>query len=286
MGRRLSAFSCRLSQRILVAVVALLLFLLMLASASIAADADEPVEEIAGIAAAPAMAGGPGVPGVNDARDLRVIAAAFEQQTPSGTHTPENPHHIFLVIPAYKVEYRKRVPPLTPHEKLHEFLESTYDPLGLTFSAGEALLLEHSSSDGFCGYGHGAVNFLKCYGSARLDANVSGFFGDYLFPVWMHQDPRYFRIGPDASFGTRVLYAISRVFVTRNDNTRDDQFYYSALAGTVLAGVVSNTYYPHSDRGVRLTMSRIAIDLAGTATFDLSAEFWEDIKEKVKARGR
>ncbi|HEY7792342.1 MAG TPA: hypothetical protein VIC33_17655, partial [Vicinamibacterales bacterium] len=193
---------------------------------------------------------------------------------------PQNPHHIFVFVPAYKVEYGKNVPPLTPREKFSEFLESTYDPLGLSFSAGETLVLEHSPTDGFCGYGHGIGGYAECYGAARLDANVSGFFGDFLFPVWMHQDPRYFRLGR-GSIGLRILYAISRVFATRSDTTRHAVFDGSALAGTALAGVMSNLYYPQADRGLGLTMSRIAIDLGGTATFNLAAEFWEDIKTKL-----
>jgi hypothetical protein len=58
----------------------------------------------------------------------------------------------------------------------------------------------------------------------------------------------------------------------------------SALLGTVIAGVVSNTYYPHHDRGFGLTMSRIGIDLAGTAVFNLEAEFWADIKNVITGR--
>ena len=194
--------------------------------------------------------------------------------------TPENPHHIFIVVPAFKVEYGKNAPPLTPREKLTEFLESTYDPLGLGFAGVEALLLEHSNQDGFCGYGPGIGGYAKCYGAARLDAIASGFFGDFLFPVWMHQDPRYFRLG-ERSGGVRVLHALTRVFITRSDTTRAPVFNSSALAGTVLAGTLSNLYYPHADRGVGLTLSRMAIDLAATATFNLAAEFWQDIKTKV-----
>ncbi len=193
----------------------------------------------------------------------------------------QNPKHIFLVVPSYDVTYFHNAPPLRPEEKFEEFKEDTYDPVGLTFSAFEALVLEHSSKDGFCGYGSEIGGYSKCFGSALLDANVSGFFGDYLFSTWLHQDPRYFRLGPPASVPRRIVYALSRVVFTRSDVSRRRVLDTSQLGGTLLAGVVSNLYYPKSDRGLGLTMSRIAIDLGATAGFNLEAEFWQDIKSKI-----
>ena len=191
-----------------------------------------------------------------------------------------SPGHIFWVIPAYKVAYLKKVKPLTPREKFDEWARGAYDPLGLAGAAAEAAL-EYSHSDGFCDYGKHWGGYAKCYGSAELDANISSFFGDFLFPVVMHQDPRYFGMGPgSAGTGTRFLYAVSRVFVTRTDSggTAPD---YAALSGTFLAAAASNLYYPRQDRGFGHSMSRVAWDLGDTALFNVAAEFWPDIKRKV-----
>lgn len=193
----------------------------------------------------------------------------------SPTATTGSPKHIYWVIPAYKVDYEGKFEPLTPHEKFREWAQTTYDPLGLAASAVEAGTLEHSSSDGFCGYGHGWEGYGKCFGSLELDSTDSSFFGDYVFAVLMHQDPRYFRLG-EGSFGRRTLYSISRVFVTFNDSGRN-VFYSSGLSGTVLASCVSNLYYPRQDRGFGLTISRIGIDLGNTALYNGAAEFWPDI---------
>lgn len=192
----------------------------------------------------------------------------------SPTATTGSPKHMYWVIPAYKVNYGK-FQPLTPHEKFQEWAQSTYDPLGLGVSAVEAGTLEYSSSDGFCGYGHGWAGYGKCFGSLELDATDSSFFGDYVFTVWWHQDPRYFRLGK-GGFARRTLYAISRVFITYDDSGRN-VFYSSGLSGTVLAGFVSNLYYPQQDRGMSLTVSRIGIDLGNTALYNGAAEFWPDI---------
>ena len=139
----------------------------------------------------------------------------------------------------------------------------------------EAGTLEYSSSDGFCGYGKRWSSYGECFGSLELDAADSSFIGDFLLPVWWHQDPRYFRLG-EGSFGRRVWYAISRVFVTYNDSGHT-VLYTSALTGTVVAAALSNLYYPPQDVGASHTGTRIAIDLGNTALYNLAAEFWPDI---------
>jgi hypothetical protein len=200
------------------------------------------------------------------------------RKTYSPTATTGSPKHMYWVIPAYKVDYGK-FKPLTPHEKFQEWAQSTYDPLGLGVSAVEAGTLEYSSSDGFCGYGRGWGSYGQCFGSLELDATDSSFFGDYVFTVWWHQDPRYFRLGK-GGFARRTFYAISRVFITYNDSGKN-VFYSSGLSGTVLAAFVSNLYYPQQDRGMGLTVSRIGIDLGNTALYNGAAEFWPDIDRWV-----
>lgn len=211
------------------------------------------------------------------------ITAHSPQQEPSSTKKPPkqyspsanagSPGHIFWVVPAFKVNYGS-FKPLTPREKFQEFAESVYDPLGLAAGGVEAATLEYSSTDGFCGYGHGWAGYGKCYGSMQLDATVSSFIGDYALTVLLHQDPRYFRLGK-GNFGQRLFYSISRVFITFNDSGHNT-FYTSALTGTAVAGIVSNLYYPKQDVGVGPTISRIGIDLGNTELYNAAAEFWPD----------
>jgi hypothetical protein len=204
-------------------------------------------------------------------------AADKKSQSTSGTE--DSPRHIFWVVPAYKVDYAKRFTPLSPREKFKEWAQSAYDPLGLGVGAFEAGTLEHSSRDGFCGYGKGWGGYGKCFGALEVDSDVSSFIGDYALTVVLHQDPRYFRLG-EGSFKKRLWYAVSRVFVTYNDAGRTT-FYSSALSGTVIAAGLSNLYYPQQDRGLGHTLSRIGIDFGNTALYNASAEFWPDIKRKL-----
>ena len=200
-----------------------------------------------------------------------------EQHSP--TATTGSPGHIFWVVPAFKVDYQSGFKPLTTKEKFQEWAQGAYDPLGLGTGAVEAATLEHSSTDGFCGYGPGWTGYGKCFGSLELDAGVSSFIGDFALTSLLHQDPRFFRLGK-GSFGRRLWYAVSRVFVTYNDSERT-VFYSSALAGTAIAGGLSNLYYPQQDRGFGHTVSRIGIDLGNTALYNAAAEFWPDINHKL-----
>ncbi|MEO6807454.1 MAG: hypothetical protein ABI286_04225 [Edaphobacter sp.] len=198
----------------------------------------------------------------------------------SSSAASDSPGHIFWVIPAYKVNYSGKFQPLTAKEKFQEWAQGTYDPLGFGITAFEAGTLEHSSQDGFCGYGHGWGGYGQCYGSLKLDSTVSSFIGDYALPALLHQDPRYFRLGK-GSFGKRLFYVVSRVFVTNNDSGHT-VFNSSALSGTVIAGTLSNLYYPPQDVGVSPTVHRIALDLGNTAIYNGAAEFWPDIHRGIQ----
>ena len=203
-----------------------------------------------------------------------------KEQENSPTPTSGSPGHIFWVIPAFKVDYGKGgFKPLTVKEKFQEWAKGAYDPLGLGAGAVEAATLEHSSTDGFCGYGEGWSGYGKCFGALELDANISSFIGDFALTSLWHQDPRYFRMG-EGSFGRRLWYAVTRVFVTLNDSGHT-VFYSSAITGTVAAAGISNLYYPEKDRTAGHTMSRIAIDFGNTALYNAAAEFCPDIHSRL-----
>jgi len=200
-----------------------------------------------------------------------------KRQAPAEQRSPK---HIFGVVPAYNVSYLKHFKPLTPRQKFDLWLRGTYDIGGLGLNAAEAASLEYSSHDGFCGYGKGGGNYAKCFGSLELEATSSSFFGDFLFPVLMHQDPRYFRLG-EGSFAARTFYAVSRVFVTHSDSGHK-VFFASALSGSVAAAALYNLYGPRQDRGFNQSLNHFGLDLADAAAFNVAAEFWPEIRHKLK----
>jgi hypothetical protein len=215
---------------------------------------------------------------------LSLLVLAFPGRGYCQSVTPDKPlcsdtgsvGHIFFVIPAFQVTCQTTFHPLTPREKFDEWFEGTYDPRGLAWEAFLSATVEYSSRDGFCGYGKGWGGYGKCLGATELEANVSSFLGDYALPSLIHQDPRYFRRGHGA-LGTRVLYAVSRVFITHSD-AGHWVFSSAALSGSAISAGLSNLYFPRQDRGFGRSVNRAAIDLGNTALYNLAAEFWPDLK--------
>jgi hypothetical protein len=53
------------------------------------------------------------------------------------------------------------------------------------------------------------------------------------------------------------------------------------VLGALTAGSISNAYYPPSDRGFGLTMSRAGISLLYGSLGGLASEFWPDVNRKL-----
>jgi hypothetical protein len=95
--------------------------------------------------------------------------------------------------------------------------------------------------------------------------------GRALFPIWFHQDPRYFYRGT-GSGASRVWYAVTRAVVTRGDNG-DSQPNYSHILGNFVTAGVSNAYRAPSDRSFDLTMRNALVVTASNAVGNVLREF-------------
>ena len=95
----------------------------------------------------------------------------------------------------------------------------------------------------------------------------------------LHEDPRYFRRGPEFSLWYRIGYALSRVVVTRTDSG-NDQFNYSGMLGMSMGIALSNAYYPEASVNGKEVAYRFGTSLAASALGNLLPEFWPDIQKK------
>lgn len=196
-------------------------------------------------------------------------------QKESSTATSEG--YVLGVIPQFNVTDAKNTKPLTPGGKFHLFVRQTFDPfqfIGVGFVAGIG-----QARDSFPDYGQGALGYAKRYGAALAD-NVNGaFWGNYVLPVALKEDPRYFRLGEGGTWH-RVGYSLSRTVVTRTDSG-NSRFNFSNIFGNIIAGGFSNLYYPQSDRGVGLTFQRAAVVTALGAVGGIGQEFLPDIDRMI-----
>ena len=167
--------------------------------------------------------------------------------------------------------------PMSTGQKFELFAVNTVNPFQFVSTAAWAGISQAQNS--FPSWGQGAEGYGKRYAASYADTASSGFFGTFLFPSLLRQDPRYFR-KLNGSFGQRLGYAITRVVVTRTDKggrAPNASLWMGALA----SGGVSNLYYPAADQGVGLTFERAGIGIASTAGFNVAREFWPDVSRHV-----
>ena len=210
-------------------------------------------------------------------------SASQAQSGPSGIaqsvpqHEPSK-NHILWIIPNYRSDEKPgEIKPLTPAEKMKVSLDDSFDPSAFLVAgifAGTSMAQKQYSS-----FGTGAQGFGKYYGGAFADQAIGNIMTEGLFPVALHQDPRYFVKGT-GGFWKRTGYAISREFITLGDDGLN-HFNTSELAGNAVAAGISNLYYPAADRSFGNTANKWGQQIALDTFFNVAKEFWPDVRNKL-----
>ena len=99
-----------------------------------------------------------------------------------------------------------------------------------------------------------------------------------VYPVLLHQDPRYFRRGTGSTW-RRMGYALTRVVITQRDGG-GSQFNTSEWLGNATTVGIGNAYYPDS-RTIGGNTSRLFIQVGIDAASMVLKEFWPDIRRKM-----
>jgi len=103
-------------------------------------------------------------------------------------------------------------------------------------------------------------------------ATTNGFYEKALFASIFRQDPRYHRSGKTGA-GAKLMYAVTRVFITQGDRCECHQFNASFLMGAA-AGAGTATLWERSERtGPWHTFSRFYNHVGMTALFNVVKEF-------------
>lgn len=232
---------------------------------------DRPSPEPATPQAAPGSANTSGTNGPQQSASQSPKEKADEQLK------QEERQRILGVIPNFTTTNIQDAAPLTPRQKFHLAFKSASDPFQL-FAAGLAAGVNQAENE-FPGYGQGAEGYFKRVGASYADSADGVLWGTAIYPILLHEDPRYFRRG-SGSFKSRFLYSVSTTVVTKNDNGTWGPNYANIL-GNLTAGGISNLYYPSSDRGFGLTMQGAVTVTAEGALGSLFVEFWPDISRKL-----
>jgi hypothetical protein len=134
--------------------------------------------------------------------------------------------------------------------------------------AGEGQLTNANRS-----FGQGAAGYGRYFGTSYADFVIGNYMTEAIFPVILHQDPRYFRRGTGGGW-SRLRYAIGQTFWTHSDSGRM-QFNYSEILGNSTAVAISNAYYQDNrDAASALTKlgTQIGVDLAANVLKEFSAD--------------
>jgi hypothetical protein len=196
-----------------------------------------------------------------------------------------NEDRILGVIPNYQTVSDPSLPvvPLTKKQKWSLLVRETLDP----FNVANAALGSGFSQWGnqTPKYGVGGAAYGKRFGAAVADLGTQNLFSAGVLACLLHQDPRYFRKGPESRVLSRVGYSLSRIVVARQDSGRS-AFNASGIFGMMLGIGASNLYYPSASMHGNVMANRLTTSLTGGVIGNLMSEFWPDIQRKLFHRRR
>ncbi len=191
-----------------------------------------------------------------------------------------NPERILGIIPNYQTvnDPNSRFVPLTHKQKWDLAWKQTIDPFNIVSGALSAGLSQIDNQTPK--YGEGGAAYARRFGAALGDSGSQNFFGTGLLACMLHEDPRYFRKGPQSRILVRVAYSISRLAVTKKDSGATG-FNSSGIFGMVLGIGASNLYYPSASVKWTVMSERLTTSLTGGVIGNLTSEFWPDIQSHV-----
>jgi hypothetical protein len=170
--------------------------------------------------------------------------------------------------------------PLTPRQKFQVFVHHTYAPstfAGAAFDAGADRIENHNPA-----YAKGFAGAAQRYGTELATNETGVFFSSFLFPTLLKQDPRYLR-SPNSVFPKRIVYAMSRVLITRSDSGHQT-FNASYVLGGAASQAINDLYVPGHRQGMQPIIDRLTFNLAIDSGFNLIHEFWPDLRRRFLHR--
>ncbi len=155
---------------------------------------------------------------------------------------------------------------------------SAYSILGWFVSSG----ISHGN-DSSPNYGVDKGAFGERLGASAIRGYSAEILKDSVLSPILHQDPRYYKMGPGHSLRVRAGYAVSRILVTRNDNGRLAPNY-TVVGGNLLGAALTNAYYPEVNRSLGQTAQTFGASMYGGSLSYLASEFLSEALEKIHLR--
>ena len=166
-----------------------------------------------------------------------------------------------------------KVKPMTPKEKAWLAFRNVADPFnGLTILASSAIAI---GADSHSDYGPGMPGFARYVGVSYTQDITGEFFGTFLIPSIVHQDPHYHRM-PTASMKRRIAHAAYQVLWTQGDDGHG-MLNYGDVLGFAIDDGIGNLYVPGRKTNGASTAERYGIALATAPIDNYVSEFLPDL---------
>jgi hypothetical protein len=191
---------------------------------------------------------------------------------------------ILGIIPNFRsVSVNVQLPPQSAKEKFIDFAQDSFDYSALIFVG--ILSGVSQAQDSTPEFHSGAAAYGRYYWHIFADQTDENLWVEFLLPVALHEDGRYYTLGRRGGGGhnsvlKRAGYAFSRILVTRTD-AGGQSINFSEIVGAGAASGISNLYYPASNRSWTKTGQRWSLNMAFDAGTFVFKEFWPDINHAV-----
>jgi hypothetical protein len=208
--------------------------------------------------------------------DNKPLVAAAPKTVPVSTNMPVAPMYS-RVIPAGMA-----APQIHKWDKITLAGRNLYSPTSFAsffVSAGWSHL-----TNGQPNYGTNSEAFGKRLGAAAIRDSSQAFLSNGPFAVWLHQDPRYFALGPQHSFVKRTWYAITRPLITRDSTDGHAVLNSSLILGQAAGTALDNLYYPRSNRNFHDNAAAFGGSMGGSALSFVLDEYTSEILKAIRIR--
>ena len=170
--------------------------------------------------------------------------------------------------------------PLTPRQKGILAIRNTTDPYN--FATIALISAVSVASDPNSPYGPGVPGFGRNFGVAYCETAVGEFFGTFLVPSIVHQDPHYHRL-QNASYTRRTFHAITQVVWAQSDYGVGMPNY-ANLVSTAIGDGLGNLYVPGRDKSWGAAAERYATAIATDPIDNFITEFLPDVARRVNVQ--
>jgi hypothetical protein len=169
--------------------------------------------------------------------------------------------------------------PPTQAEKFQAFVDEARSPLILGAVGVNAGIMRETELEHFTPGPQ--PSFTAVYRVALIQKESSAFFGKYLYPSLLKQDPRYYPSTSDSFMG-RATYAASRIFITRDDSGKR-RLNTSYFLGVLTSVAIATAYRPYWARSSSETFNNFGTTIGSDAGINVLHEFGPGIRQMVNA---